>query len=346
MRFLLLLACAGGVLFSVRMARAEAPIRPKVIIVVTFETGEDTGDQPGEFQFWVEREKLVHTLTVPGVDHVVRYNDAGTFGVVAGTMTQAGLQITALGLDPRFDLSHSYWIAGGIAGANPEVATVGAAAWAAYVVNGDTAYEIDSREAPRDWPYGIIPIGAKAPNTPPAPLGWLPKMSWTLNPGLVRWAYGLSKDVPLVDTPAAQKLRALYVDYPQAQKPPSVLIGDSFATCRYWHGAVMSKWASDWDRLFTGGEGRFAMTDTDDQGIAGALYRLDAMKKVDFQRVLFLRTGSNFCLPHPGQTALDSMVAEYDGMIPALEASYRAGSVVLRALEKDWDRYRDATPKG
>jgi purine nucleoside permease len=336
-----------AVSLSVQLVRGDSLIRPKVIIVVTFEIGNDTGDKPCEFQFWVEREKLNKTMIVPGVDHIVRYNDEGTFGVVGGTMAASGMQIMALGLDPRFDLSHTYWIVNGIAGANPEVATVGSAAWAPHVVNGDSAYEIDSREIPADWPYGIIPIGAKTPNTLPNPadVAWLPPLVWTLNPTLVQWAYGLTKNVQLMETSGTQKLRALYTNYPVAQKAPTVVLGDDFATCRYWHGAIMSKWASDWDKLYTNGAGPFAMTDTDDQGIVGGLYRLDTMKKVDFQRVLVLRTGSNFCLPHPGQTAKDSMVAEYEGLIPALEGAYRTGSVVLHQIEKDWDRDEGQTPK-
>lgn len=337
----LLLFAADGFLVA-------GPICPKVVIVATFEIGNDTGDVPGEFQFWVEREKLVHTMTVPGVDHIVRFNDDGTYGVVSGTTARAGLQIMALGLDPRFDFSHSYWIVNGIAGINPNKASLGSAMWAAHVVDGDIAYEIDSREAPASWPYGIVPIGSNAPNQAPDPKdsAWAPKpMAWTLNPALVQWAYGLTRSVPLVDTPAAQQYRALYTNYPVAQKPPFVLIGDSFCSCRYWHGTVMSQWASDWDKLYTQGQGDFVMTAMEDQGIANALDRLSAMHKVDFQRVLFLRSGSNYCLPHPGQTAAQSMTAEYAGMKPALEAAYRTGSVVLHAIESGWKQDETATPK-
>ncbi len=344
--FLGLFAC--GVLFSGQLVKADGLIRPKVIIVATFEIGADTGDKPGEFQYWVEREKLTKTMTVPGVDHVVRYNDDGTFGVVSGTTSRSGLQIMALCLDPRFDLSHTYWIINGIAGVNPAVASIGSAAWAGHVVDGDIAYEIDSREIPAQWPYGIIPIGAKVPNTEPDPQGhmWAPHpMSWMMNPALVQWAFHLTEHVELVDTPEAQKFRALYTAYPNAQKPPSVFIGDSFCSCRYWHGAVMQQWATDWDRIYTDGQGQFAMTAMEDQGMANALQRLSDMKKVDFQRVLFLRTGSNFCLPHPGETAAESMTSEYAGMVPALEAAYRTGSVVLHELEKNWSQYESAPPK-
>jgi purine nucleoside permease len=316
--------------------------------VATFEVGHDTGDAPGEFQFWVEREKLSQTMTVPGVDHVVRHNEEGTYGVVSGTTARAGLQIMALGLDPRFDLSHTYWLVNGIAGVNPEVASIGSAAWAAHVVDGDIAYEIDSREVPPAWPYGIVPIGSKEPNQAPDPKShaWAPDpMAWTLNPALVQWAFAQTKDVQLVDTPEAQKFRALYSSYPFAQKPPFVLIGDTFGSCRYWHGQVMQKWADDWTKLYTSGQGQFAMTEMEDQGIANALFRLGAMKRIDFQRVLFLRTGSNFCLPPPGQTAAESMTSEYAGMIPALEAAYRTGSVVVHELEKSWSRYEKIPPQ-
>ncbi len=330
------------------MAKADSLIRPKVIVVATFEVGNDTGDKPGEFQFWVEREKLTKTLTVPGVDHVVRYDDSGTYGVISGTTARSGLQIMALGLDPRFDLSHTYWIINGIAGANPEVASIGSAVWAAHVVDGDIGYEIDSHETPASWPYGIVPIGSKEPNKSPDEKDalWAPHpMSWTMNPALVQWAFHLTEHVELVDTPEAQKFRALYTGYPNAQKSPFVLVGDSFCSCRYWHGEIMQHWASDWDKLYTGGKGQFAMTAMEDQGIAGALTRLDGMHKVDFQRVLFLRTGSNFCLPHPGENAVESMTSEYAGMIPALEAAYRTGSVVLHELEKNWSQYKTATPQ-
>ena len=339
-RSLLLLVCCLGSL------RAADLIRPKVIIVATFEVGADTGDAPGEFQYWVEREKLTGTLVVPGLDHPVRYNDQGVYGVVSGTTVRSGLQIMALCLDPRFDLSQTYWLINGIAGVNPHVASEGSAAWARHVIDGDIAYEIDTREAPKDWPYGIMALGNKTPLTKPVIPDWAPKpMQWTLNPALVAWAYGLTKDTVLLDSPEAKAHRALYLGFPAALASPSVLYGDSFASCRYWHGAVMQQWATDWTKLYTDGEGICAMTNMEDHGIANALARLAALKRVDFQRVLFLRTGSNFSMPPAGQSAADSMVAEYAGMIPALEAAYRVGSPVVHAIVKDWAKY-SVTPPG
>jgi len=39
-------------------AAEEKPIAVKVVVVTMFERGADTGDEPGEFQYWVERSKL------------------------------------------------------------------------------------------------------------------------------------------------------------------------------------------------------------------------------------------------------------------------------------------------
>jgi len=321
------------------------PIPVKVAVVVTFEVGADTGDVPGEFQFWAEREKWPIKITVPGLDHPVLTDGNGTIGVVAGTTGRAQSQIMALVLSGQFDFTKTYWVINGISGVDPAIASIGSAAWSRYVIDGDVAYEIDSREAPASWPYAIIPIGSKLPNEKPKREGWEPdKMAYELNPSLVAWAYALTKDVPIPDTPKMVAYRALYVGYPNAQKPPFVLLGDSFGTSRYWHGKTMTQWARDWDKLWSNGAGEFAMADMEDQGFANALTRLSRMGRVDFQRVLFLRTASNYCMPSPQMDVNKSMHDDYAGYIPSLEAAYRCGSRVVHELAARWDKYGTMTP--
>jgi len=284
---------------------------------------------------------------VPGLDHPVRYNPtSGVYGVVSGTTARASLQLFALGLDPRFDFSRSYWLVAGIAGVSPHVAAEGSAAWARHIIDGDLAYEIDSREAPADWPYGIMALGNKNPLQKPVIPAWAPKpMSWTLNPGLVAWAYARTKDLALADSPAAAANRALYApDFPAVARGPVVLLGDSFAAGRYWHGATMQRWADDWTALYTDGKGLCAMTNMEDHGFADAFSRLAALGKMDFDRVLVLRTGSNFSMPPKGVSAAASVAAEYQGMLPALEAAHRAGATVVRALLADWAAHEAMVP--
>jgi purine nucleoside permease len=87
------------------------------------------------------------------------------------------------------------------------------------------------------------------------------------------------------------------------------------------------------------------MSDMEDQGFAAALTRLAKMGRVDFHRVLFLRTGSNYCMQAPRQDVSQSLHEAYDGYLPSLEAAYRVGSRVTREIAGHWDAYRDASPR-
>jgi purine nucleoside permease len=101
-------------------AAEDKPIPIKVVVVTMFERGADTGDEPGEFQYWVERTKLDRVLPFPQGYHDLRMNRDGVLGVLTGVGTaRAAASIMALGLDPRFDLRKSYWLVAGIAGVDP-----------------------------------------------------------------------------------------------------------------------------------------------------------------------------------------------------------------------------------
>jgi purine nucleoside permease len=321
------------------------PIPVKVAVVVTFEVGADRGDRPGEFQTWVERENWTQEVKVPGMDHPVLTDGKGTIGIVSGTTVRSSNQIMALVMGGQFDFSKTYWLINGIAGVDPAVASIGSAAWAHYVIDGDVAYEIDAREGDPTWPYGIMPVGSTVPNQKPKREGWEPdKMAYLLNPSLVSWAFDLTKDTPIPDTDDMKAYRATYTGFPNAQKPPFVLTGETFGSCRYWHGKAMTQWAEDWTRLWTDDKGVFAMSDMEDQGIAAALSRLSGMGKVDFQRVMFLRTASNYCMQAPAQDVNKSLHGGYAGYLPSLEAAYRVGSRVTHELAAHWDVYGDKAP--
>jgi purine nucleoside permease len=113
----------------------------------------------------------------------------------------------ALGLDPRFDLSKAYWIVAGIAGINPNTGTVGSAAWAEWVVDRDLTYEIDAREIPAGWSTGLVPLTRSRPfEEPPPPPGIFSPNVYHLNPALTDWAYRLTADTPLDDTPRSRPM--------------------------------------------------------------------------------------------------------------------------------------------
>jgi len=341
--------CVCSCLFSplATTTQAQTPTKPwpiRAVVIATFEVGNDTGDVPGEYQFWVEREHLTEVLDFPGGpdlppgQHPLRTNkDHTILGMLSGTtLVNATASMMALGLDPRFDLSHAYILINGIAGVDPNVASIGSAAWSPYVIS-DVVREIDPREAPKDWPYGLFPTGSTQPNPPTtdAPT-WHRSNLYTLNPKLVHWAYNQTKDLNLGDDPKVAAFRADFTGFPNAQRPPFVLLGDTFSSDYYWHGAIMNKFAEDWVRLWTNGKGTFAMTAMEDSGFLGAIERLAPMHRVDADRVLVLRTGSNYSMQRPGHMPVESLTAPYIGGKLALESAYLCGSTVLHKILADW----------
>jgi purine nucleoside permease len=321
------------------------PIPVKVVVVTMFEIGKLTGDKPGEAQFWVERDGLDRVLPFPLGEYELRMNDAGLLLIcTGGGVTNSSSSIMALGLDPRFDLSKSYWLVAGIAGGDPLDVSLGTAAWAKHVVDGDLLYEIDAREIPADWPYGLLPLGAKKPNDLAS--GWtVDTIHYELNGGLADWAFRLTKDHPVADSPGIAQFRRQFVGYPAALRPPFVTIGDSLSSSRYWHGERMNQWANDWVKLQAGKDANFMMSNMEDSGTLTALRRLSRVGRVDLKRVLVLRTASNYSMPPLGKSAAWSTTAEYPEQgLPALEAAYQVGNRVVQALIAGWPRYRDTIP--
>lgn len=321
----------------------------KVVVVTMFERGEDTGDAPGEFQLWVEREKLTQTLPFPQGNRPLRTNGKGLIALVTGVGTaKAASSIMALGMDPRFDLTKAYWLVAGIAGVDPADASLGSAAWATYVVDGDLGHEIDAREIPADWKTGFVPLRKAVPYEMPVREPNEGEM-YKLNPGLVDWAYRLTKDIDLGDTPALKERRALMTGMPNAQRPPFVLKGDTLQSSTFWHGKLLNQWANDWVSYHTRNAGNYVTTAMEDTGTLQSLTFLSRAGKVDVNRVLVLRTASNFDMQRPQITAWESLAENkaggYAGFIPAVESAWKVGSTVVNEILNHWQKYKMALPQ-
>jgi purine nucleoside permease len=331
------------------VALAEKPLPIKVVVVTMFETGEDTGDQAGEFQRWYERQKLTTVFPAPHMHHDIMVNtETGVLGIVTGMGTaNSAASVMALGLDPRFDLSKAYWLVAGISGFDPADASLGSVAWAEWLVDGDLAHQIDAREIPDNWETGYFPLFSQGPGDQERRSYNLGEV-FRLNPSLVNWAYQLTRDMALPDDPTLEATRKLYVDYPVAQRKPFVLKGDQLAAMTFWHGEVLNQWANDWTDYWTGGEGEFVSSAMEDTGTFQSLTYLHEAGKVDKNRVMVLRTASNFTLPPPGKSAADYLREEqhdsYAGLDAALENAYLVGSRVIAELLGNWDKYAGTIP--
>ncbi|NML92176.1 purine nucleoside permease [Novosphingobium olei] len=340
----------------VARVKACAPARPcaarlpvRVVVVTMFEIGKDTGDKPGEFQLWKERRKLDVTLPFPQGWHDLAYDpQTGVLAIVTGMGSiKSATAALALGLDDRLDLSKAYWLVAGIAGIDPADASVGSAAWARFLVDGDIAHEIDAREIPADWKTGYFALHSKGPSDP-TPLDPVNGEMFELNAALRDWAFALTKDVKLPDDATITAARAHYVGYPNAQKPPFVLKGDNLAAMTFWHGAKLTDWANDWTRFWTRGQGEFVTSAMEETGTFQSIEYLTRVGRADRNRVMVLRAGSNFTMPPPGVAPAPYLLSEnqgYAGMTAALESLYLVGGKVVDEITTHWDRYEKAPPK-
>ena len=113
---------------------------------------------------------------------------------------------------------------------------------------------------------------------------------------------------------------------------------------------MLNDWAVDWVRYRTGGKGDFVTTAMEDTGTLQSLTFLAKAGRADLNRVLVLRTASNYDGPPPGVTAAENLartkLGQYSAYLPALEAAWRVGNTVVEYLVKNWPRVRESTPVG
>lgn len=340
------LASQSCALYAAATHSAQTPVPVRVVVIAMFELGNDTGDRPGELQYWVERDHLDHIYEVPAAYHPVRMNDQGEMVILTGAGTaHAAATLMAVGLDPRFDFSHAYWIIAGISGGDPKRVSLGSAVWANWVVDGDLAYEIDEREIPKDWTTGYVPLRKTTPFEQPAEP--TPNQVFELNHGLEKWAYQLTRNIHLADDEKLREIRGNY-DGEAVKLPPMVTEGDEISSSTFWHGKMLDAWAAEWISYFTKGQGHFATTAMEDTGTLLSLDGLAAAGRVDRNRILVLRTISNFDQQPRDLDAATSLARQrlgsYSAYLPSLEAAYTVGHAVVNELITNWPKYNATIP--
>jgi purine nucleoside permease len=150
------------------------------------------------------------------------------------------------------------------------------------------------------------------------------------------WAFHLTQHLSLTDSDSLRKSRARFAGFPNAPKPPFVARGDVLSASTFWHGSKMDEWANAWTRYNTASKGNYIVAAMEDSGTLQALTFLSQAKRVDFGRVLVLRTVSNYDREAPGVTAAESLQemvsGNYSAYMPALAAAQIVGDKVVRDL--------------
>jgi purine nucleoside permease len=328
-------------------ATAAAPdvIAPKVLTVTMFQTGDPLAGGSGEASVWVEHDHLDQVVQIPGSFSPLYCNASFEHClVITGVLAaNAAATVMAVGLSERVDLSRSYIMVAGVGGGPPDKITVGAAAWADWIVSGDLVTELDAREMPPDWEYPKAYLGCSHP--------WCAdgfragNEVFQLDATMTGWAYRLSKDVALEDDP---KARAYVQNYPEAiaRGAPFVTTCAILGVNDFIHGTLMSEWSTWWVSQWTEGKSEFCMSADEEGGTFTALQRLEGAKRIDMRRVMVLRVATDIDRQYPGQTAGESLAESLNSTFGfvGLDNIYRVGSPVVREILGNWDRWQDGPP--
>ena len=86
----------------------------------------------------------------------------------------------------------------------------------------------------------------------------------------------------------------------------------------------------------------------EDTGTLQSLKNLAKAGRVDWQRILVLRTVSNYDRQPRGMSAAESLakqrIGAYAAYLPSLEAAYTVGHRVVNELLTHWPQYQSTTP--
>ncbi|KAF7550897.1 hypothetical protein G7Z17_g5405 [Cylindrodendrum hubeiense] len=288
---------------------------------------------------------LAQNISVPGLSPqypAVHCTADGNVCQVTTGMSEinAATTITALVLSSKFDLKNTYFLLAGIAGVNPKYGTLGSVALARFALQPALQYEIDPREIPEDWKTGYFSFGTKSPTE--YPTEFYGTEVFELNEALRDVAFDFASTATLNDTTHTQEYRSKYEAggsvYDAATKPPSLIKCDTSTSDVFFSGNFLGEAFEDVTSLWTNGIGKYCMSAQEDNAILEVLIRFHVHKSVDFNRVIVLRTGSNFDRPPPGIDAVTHLRGEHlNGVKIAVDNIYLAGVEILKGILGGWD---------
>ncbi len=227
----------------------------------------------------------------------------------------------------------------GIAGVNPEVATISSVTFARYAVQVALQYEFSQFEIPTNFTSGYIPLGSTSPESYPQSIYGTEVFEFNQN--LQHWAAQQARTATLNDSAAAVAYRANYgvsAAYAAGAAPPAVYECDVATSDVYYSGTILSEAFGNYTTLITNGTGVYCTTAQEDNGSGEAFLRAALDKLVDFSRIIVMRTASDFDRPWPGEAATTNLWwADQGAFEPAIKNIYLAGVKVVEGILDGWN---------
>jgi purine nucleoside permease len=297
---------------------------------------------------WLKSLKISREIAVAGLSSdypLVRCTADAVCEMTTGMgHSNAAASIMAVAYSGLFDLRKTYFLVAGIAGIDPERGTIGSAAWARFAVDVGIAHEVDARDLPEGWKEGYFGILTASPDQKPR-FDYRTEV-FRLNEALLQKAIALSKNAQLEDSDDVRAYRQHYGTAP-ANQPPRVIQCDTATSDAWWAGPHLEQHTRHWVRLLTDSEGVYCTTQQEDNATMNALTRASLSGLVDLQRVVILRTASDFDRPYRGQNTIESLRAQ-GALLGAIKTStdnlVLAGGPLVDAIVSHWSQWQDGVP--
>ncbi|CAD0088025.1 unnamed protein product [Aureobasidium vineae] len=319
----------------------EYVIKPKMMIISMFTP---------EAEIWYgipEFNLLARNISLPGASplfpHVHCTEDGDVCQVITGEAEiNAAVTIASLVRSPRFDLTTSYFMIAGIAGINPEVATIASVTFARYAVQVALEHEFDPRDIPGNFSTGYIPLGATSPSEYPQNI--YGTEVFEVNQDLQKIAANFARKATLNDSDAAIAYRKFYANdeiYAAGASPsgPSVVECDVATSDVYYSGRLLGEAFDNFTTLITNGTGNYCSTAQEDNATLEALLRAATEQLVDYSRIIVMRTASDFDRPFLGGSATYNLFESsvQGAFLPAVANIYLAGVKVVEGILDGWN---------
>ncbi|KAL8801740.1 MAG: hypothetical protein Q9182_004279 [Xanthomendoza sp. 2 TL-2023] len=310
------------------------PIKPKVFIINLFTP------ESAVFYNIPEFNVLERNITVPGFSPKFPDAHCTANGEICQLVTgegeiNAATTISSLVLDKAFDLTTTYFLIAGIAGVNPEVATISSVLFARFEVQVALQYEFDVRDIGSNFSTGYIPYGAKVPGEYPTAI--YGTEVFEVNDALRSLAIAFAKKAHLNDSATAQQYRANYA-FAAATAGPSIVACDGATSDVYYNGPILASAFANFTKLITNGTGTYCSTAQEDSAILEALLRATKARLVDFSRIIVMRAASNFDRPPPNISTYENFFYRTSGgFVPSLTNLYLAGREIIAGILGQWE---------
>ncbi|EEQ40605.1 hypothetical protein CLUG_04733 [Clavispora lusitaniae ATCC 42720] len=314
-----------------------AVFQPKVFVINMFEF---------EAKPWLEGMEFVHNITIPGLSPLYPAIHCNSDYTVCQLTTgegeiNAAATISALGLSPLFDLAKTYFLISGIGGGEPQHTTLGSVTFAKYAVQVALEYQVSYQEfitTNPNWTSGYWAYGTDNPWTYPGNV--YGTEVFELNEKLRDKAVELAETAELNNGTARNVEFRQEYDFEAAQGAPSVVKCDVLTSDNYFTGNVLGDYFSFYASLMTNGSATYCSTAQEDNASLEAITRLTKAGLADFNRVMVMRTISDFSRPPPSMA--DKAVEFFNnpndgGADAAFDNLVVAGLPIVKDILENWD---------